>query len=276
MKLLPSQFLGRGPQQLRWSHLKVAATGQPHYQQNWKPLAPGFINVEYNNIEAIKKATNQATCAVLIEPLQGEGGVNIPDQNYLPSVREWCDQEGLLLIFDEVQTGLGRLGTLWGYERFGVEPDVMTLAKALGGGVPIGAFLAKNHAACLEPGDHGSTFGGNALTCAAAYASTEYIVSREVPKYAAEMGDHLRNGLDTLKSALPAIVDVRGMGLLLAVEFDSDIAAKVVSACNEEGLLLNPVRPNAVRLMPPLTITAAEIDEALLRLERGIDKVLGR
>ena len=252
----------------------IAATGQPHYQENWKPLAEGFVNVEYNDLEAIRRATTDKTCAVMLEPLQGEGGVNIPEEGYLKAVREWCDQQGLLLIFDEVQTGLGRLGTLFGYQAFGVEPDVMTLAKSLGGGVPIGAFLAKERAAVLEPGDHGSTFGGNALTCAAAYASTQYIVDNDIPSRAEAMGRYLRQGLEALKARHSFITDVRGMGLLLAVEFKDDISAKVLSVCNQEGLLLNAVRPNAIRLMPPLTISREEIDQGLERLERGIGKAV--
>lgn len=248
----------------------VSATGQPHYQANWTPLPEGFVNVDYSDLEAIKGATNDKTCAVMLEPLQGEGGVNIPEEGYLQAVRDWCDENGLLLIFDEVQTGLGRLGTLWGHQAFNVEPDVMTLAKGLGGGVPIGAFMAKDHCAVLEPGDHGSTFGGNALTCAAANASTRFIVENDIPNRAKEMGNYLKQGLEALKDRHSFISDVRGMGLLLALEFGSEIAGKVVASCNDEGLLLNPVRPNAIRFMPPLTVNTQEIDAGLERLEHGI------
>jgi acetylornithine/succinyldiaminopimelate/putrescine aminotransferase len=208
--------------------------------------------------------------------VQGEGGVNVPSPDYLSQVRQWCDDNGLLLIFDEVQTGMGRLGTLFGYQAFDVEPDVMTLAKGLGGGVPIGAFLAKNAAAVLEPkGEHGSTFGGNPLTCAAANASTRYIVEHDIAGHAWEMGDHVRMGLARLNDGV-VVTAVRGMGLLWAVEFGSDISAAVVSACNEAGLLLNPVRPNAVRLMPPLTVSAAEIDQAMERLADGIAEAVAQ
>ena len=161
--------------------MNVSATGQPHYQEIFQPIPVGFTHVPYDDIEAMKSATTDRTVAVMIEPVQGEGGVNIPSPGYLQAVRDWCDEKELLLIFDEVQTGLGRIGTLWGYESFGVEPDIMTLAKGLGGGVPIGAFMAKESAIAFEPGDHGSTFGGNALTCAAAYASTKYIIDNEIP-----------------------------------------------------------------------------------------------
>ena len=252
----------------------VAATGQPHYQENWKPLPQGFVNVEYNDLAAIRSATTDKTCAVLLEPLQGEGGVNVPAEGYLKAVRQWCDQQGLLLMFDEVQTGMGRLGTLFGYQSFDVKPDVMTLAKGLGGGVPVGAFLAKQQAAVLEPGDHGSTFGGNALTCAAAYASAQFIIDNDVPARAKTMGAYLKKGLEGLKARHSYITDVRGMGLLLALEFKAEISAKVLPACNQEGLLLNAVRPNAIRLMPPLTISKEEVDQGLERLERGLGKVV--
>ncbi len=248
----------------------VAATGQPHYQESFQPMPAGFVYVDYDNVDQIKAATTDKTVAVMLEPVQGEGGVNIPSPEYLKQVRQWCDDNDLLLILDEVQTGLGRLGTLWGYESFDVEPDVMTLAKGLGGGVPIGAFLAKEHASVLVPGEHGSTFGGNGLTCAAANASTRYIVENNVPAHARKMGEHLRRGLEALKDN-EHITDVRGMGLLYAVEFATEISAAVVSACNEVGVLLNPVKPNAIRLMPPLTVNEAEIDQAIERLEAGLE-----
>ena len=158
----------------------IAATGQPHYQEAFQPLTPGYVHVDYDDVEAIMAATTERTAAVMLEPIQGEGGVNIPADDYLQRVRQWCDEQGLLLILDEVQTGLGRLGSLFGYQEYGVEPDVITLAKGLGGGVPIGAFLSKEHCMALEPGDHGSTYGGNALTTAAAYASTQFIIDNDV------------------------------------------------------------------------------------------------
>ena len=251
----------------------IAATGQPHYQENFKPMLPGFVYVPYNDIEAIMNATNENTVAVMMEPVQGEGGVIVPDQDYLKKIRRWCDQNGLLLILDEVQTGLGRLGTLLGYQNFEVEPDVIALGKALGGGVPIGAFLSKDHCMVLEPGDHGSTFGGNALTCAAAFASTKHIIEYDLPSKASDMGKRLVDGLRLLQNRFPSISQIRGIGLLIALEFQNDISGKVVSACNEEGLLLNAVKPNAIRFMPPLTITAQEIDEGLNRLERALKKL---
>lgn len=253
----------------------TAATGKPHDDDPSQPLPSGFTNVDYNNIEAIKTATTDRTVAVMLEPVQGEGGVNVPASDYFKEVRQWCDDKGLLLIMDEVQTGMGRLGTLFGYESFGVEPDVITLAKALGGGVPIGAFLAKNNAAVFEPkGEHGSTFGGNALTCAAAYASTKYILDNDVPANALKMGKYLKRGLKALSARHGFIKGVRGMGLLWAMEFQTDMASSVYPTCNSEGILLGLIGPNAVRLMPSLTINEDEIDEGLARLERGLVKAV--
>lgn len=248
----------------------VSATGQPHYQELFQPIPPGFSHVPFDDIEALKGAITDRTVAVMLEPVQAEGGVNIPSEGYLQNVRDFCDENELLLIFDEVQTGIGRLGTLFGYQSFGVEPDIMTLAKGLGGGVPIGAFMATDEAMAFQPGDHGSTFGGNALTCAAAYASTKYILDNDVVDNAATVGAYLGQGLNDLMSRHDFITEVRGMGCLWAMLFDSDITPAVVGACNDAGILLNPLRPNAVRLMPPLTVTKEEIDEALERLETGI------
>ena len=248
----------------------VSATGQPHYQELFQPIPPGFSHVPFDDIEALKGAITDRTVAVMLEPVQAEGGVNIPSEGYLQNVRDFCDENELLLIFDEVQTGIGRLGTLFGYQSFGVEPDIMTLAKGLGGGVPIGAFMATDEAMAFQPGDHGSTFGGNALTCAAAYASTKYILDNDVVDNAATVGAYLGQGLNDLMSRYDFITEVRGMGCLWAMLFDSDITPAVVGACNDAGILLNPLRPNAVHLMPPLTVTKEEIDEALERLETGI------
>ena len=251
----------------------VSATGQPHYQELFEPIPPGYKHVSFGDIEELKGSVSDQTVAVMLEPVQAEGGVNIPPEGYLENVREFCDQEGLLLIFDEVQTGMGRLGTLFGYESFGVEPDIMTLAKGLGGGVPIGAFMAKDEACAFEPGDHGSTFGGNALTCAAGYASAKYIIDNDLSGNSAEMGARMGEALSAIKENNSSVAEVRGMGLLWAVLFDSDIGPDVVANCNNEGLLTNPLRPNAVRLMPPLTVSAEEIDQAMERLETAIKAV---
>jgi len=251
----------------------TAASGQPKMQEPYIPLPAGFVNVANNNIEAIKSATTDKTCAVMLEPVQGEGGVNVPDDDYLKKVREWCDQKGILLILDEVQTGIGRLGTLFGYELYGVEPDILTLAKGLGGGIPIGALLAKERSAVFAVGDHNSTFGGNPVTSAAAYATLKYIIDNDFPTKVKKVGQYLMEGLRGLKKKYPFITDVRGRGLLVAVEFNSDMGQSVLMACLEKGLLVNRVKPNAIRLIPPLTIGNKEVDKALDILDRALSSV---
>ncbi|MFC1971112.1 aspartate aminotransferase family protein [Chloroflexota bacterium] len=248
----------------------IAATGQPKLQEPYIPLPVGFINVEYNSVEAIKSATNDKTCAVMLEPVQGEGGVNIPNNNYLAEVREWCDRKGILLILDEIQTGIGRTGELFAYEHEGAEPDIMALAKGLGGGVPIGAFLAKERASVFVAGDHGSTFGGNPLACAAAYATLKFIIDNDIVGNVMKVGQYLLDGMRGLKDKYSFITDVRGRGLLLAMEFNSNIAQEILMSCLSKGLLVNQVKANTLRLIPPLIISYAEVDKAL-----GIlDKVL--
>ncbi len=255
----------------------LAATGNPAYQANFLPLMTGFVHVPFGDIDAIKAATNEGTCAVMLEPVQGEGGVISPPEGYLKAVREWCTQQGILLILDEIQTGVGRLGTMWGYEQFGIEPDVMTIAKAMGGGVPIGAFLCKDACDVLRPGDHGSTYGGNALTCAASYAVLNHVKEEGLVEYGRVMGERLKGKLEEVKARHEtAIKEVRGMGLLLAVEFHEPISGELVTSCNAAGLLLNPVRPTAVRFMPPLNISESEVDIAVDRFERSLEDALER
>ena len=248
----------------------VAATGQPQYQGSFTPMTDGFKYVPFGDFDEIKASTSDKTVAVLIEPVQGEGGVNIPYKEYLKDIRAWCDKNGLLLILDEVQTGLGRLGTLWGYESFDVIPDVITLGKGLGGGAPIGAFLARQDVAVLEPGDHGSTFGGNALTCAIARNVVRYIIENNLIDNVQIMSNLLISKLEDLKSSNNSIKEVRGMGLLIAVEFESEISSEIITKCNENGLLLNAVRPNAVRFMPPLTVNREEIIQAVELFESSL------
>ena len=195
----------------------MAATGQPKFQQPYVPLPTGFINVEFNNIEAIKAATTKKICAVMLEPIQGEGGVNLPDDNYLTKVRAWCDQKGILLILDEIQTGVGRIGTLFAYEQYGIEPDIMTLAKGLASGIPIGAFLAKERASVFTPGEHGSTFGGNPLACAAGYVTLKFIIDHDIAGNAKRVGQYLISKLESLRQKFQFITDVRGRGLLVAM-----------------------------------------------------------
>jgi len=252
----------------------VAATGQPKFQQSYPPLPTGFVNVEYNNIKAIESATTERVCAVMVEPIQGEGGVNLPDDGYLPAIRKWCDQKGILLILDEIQTGIGRVGTLFAYEQYGLEPDIMTLAKGLASGVPIGAILAKDRAAVFAAGEHGSTFGGNPLTCAAGYAVVKFVIDNDIAGRAKEVGQYLIKGLEGMKKKFPFVTEVRGRGLLVAMEFDSDIAQPLVMACLERGLLVNKLKPNALRFMPPLIIGKSEVDEALGILDGALSSAI--
>ncbi len=254
----------------------VAATGQPKYQAPYEPLPEGFVNVPYNDINAIKKATGKKTCAILLEPVEGEGGVIVPAPDYLKQVRAWCDKHNILLILDEVQTGIGRTGSLFAYQHMGAEPDIMTLAKGMGGGFPIGAVLAKERAAVFQPGDHGSTFGGNPLATATAYAVVKHIIEQRIPERAREMGEYLLAGLRKLKAKYPHITDARGMGLLTAIEFDAPLAEAVTLAALREGLIVNNVRPDALRLAPALTVTREEIDQALAGLDAAIGAVAER
>ncbi len=254
----------------------VAATGQAKFQEGYVPLPSGFVNVEYNNGAAIPAATTHPPCAVTPAPLPGEGGVNLPNDLYLADVRAWCDLKGILLILDEIQTGVGRTGTLFTYEQYDIEPDIMTLAKGLGGGVPIGAFLAKDSASVFVPGEHGSTFGGNPLACAAAYATLKFVIENDVSYNAWQVGQYLLAGLEGLKQKYRFITDVRGRGLLVAIEFNGDIAQQLVMACLDEGLLVNRVKPNALRLMPPLIIGKEEVDEALGILDNVLSAMAGR
>jgi len=245
----------------------VAATGQPKFQQLYVPLPTGFVNVEYNDIVAIKAATTPQTCAVMLEPIQGEGGVNIASGDFLKAVRAWCNEMGILLILDEIQTGVGRTGTLFAYEQYDIEPDIMTLAKGLASGVPIGAILAREKASVFTPGEHGSTFGGNPLACAAGYATLKFIIDNDIPANARVTGQYLMDRLEGLKEKFPFITGMRGRGLLVALEFNSDIAGAVVMACLERGLLVNRLKPNALRFMPPLIIGRGEVDRAVDILE---------
>lgn len=251
----------------------VAATAQPKFQKPYIPLPAGFVNVEYNNIGVIKAATTRHTCAIMLEPVQGEGGVNLPHPDYLAAVRAWCDEVGILLILDEIQTGIGRIGTLFAYKQYGVEPDIMTLAKGLASGIPIGAILAKDRVSVFTPGEHGSTFGGNPVVCAAGLATLKFIIEHDIVGNARRVGQYLMSRLEGLKTKFPFITEVRGIGLLVAMEFSQDIAQTVVMACLDRGLLVNEVKPNALRFIPPLIITKAEVDEAVGILAEALARV---
>jgi len=251
----------------------TAATGQRKFQEAYVPLPTGFVNVEYDNVEAIKRATNEQTCAVMLEPIQGEGGVNVPDADYLKKVQSWCRERRILFMLDEIQTGIGRIGTLFAYEQYGVEPDVMTLAKGLGSGVPIGTILARENVSVFSPGDHGSTFGGNPLVCAAAYATLRYIIDNDIPGKVNRVGNYFMTRLENLKQKFDSIAEVRGRGLLIALEFNQEIAETLVPACLGRGLLVNKVKPNALRFMPPLITTEKEVDKAIGILGDALEEI---
>jgi acetylornithine/N-succinyldiaminopimelate aminotransferase len=251
----------------------VTATGKDAYMLPFAPLPEGFVHVPLNDMDALERAVDATTAAVLLEPIQGESGVHVSTPNYLRDVQDFCRDQGLLFMVDEVQTGVGRLGTLWGFERWGVEPDIMTLAKGLGGGVPIGAVLAKQHAASFEPGDHGSTFGGNPLMCAVAFAVVTHILEHDILGNVNRVGGVLRRGLEKLAAEHPLVQVTRGEGLLLAVDLTVDRAADVVRLGIEEGVLLNTTGPNTIRLAPPLTLSEAEAQEALYKLKRALDRI---
>ena len=241
----------------------TAATAQPHYHELYTPLPQGFINVEWNDVDAIAAAITSQTCAVMVEPVQGESGVRIPTDDYLVQIRKLCNEKGILMILDEVQTGIGRLGTLFAYEQSGIEPDIITLAKGLGSGIPIGAFLARENASAFQPGDHGSTFGGNPLACAAARAVVTYIIENDIPTCVRRVGAYFLDRLRGIVRDFPIARSARGRGLLLALELEEDIAQDVLLQCIDEGLLINRVRPNTLRFMPPLILTEDDVDAAV-------------
>jgi len=246
----------------------VTASANEKYRAPFTPLLEGFVRVPFNDAEAIKRATTGRTAAVLLEPVQGEGGVNVPDDGYLPAVRAWCDKAGILLMLDEVQSGVGRTGKLFAFQHYGIEPDVMAVAKGLGSGFPIGAFLAKDHCAVLGPGEHGTTFGGNALACEVGYTVLRYVLDHDIPAQVAKKGEHLARRLHSLADRQPLVTEIRGKGLIWAIELDRPVAEEAVALCLQEGLLANNVKPTALRLIPPLTVSEEEIDRAVEIIER--------
>ena len=241
----------------------VAATGQEKFAKPYGALPAGFQTVPFNDLEAMRAAVGPRTCAILIEVVQGESGVNLATEEYVKGLRALCDERGVLFLLDEVQTGIGRTGKFMGYEHYGVEPDAFSLAKGLGGGVPIGAGVAKEEFAVLEPSDHGSTFGGNPLACAAGVATVRTILRDKLHLNAAEVGGYCLGKLEELKAKDSRVVAVRGKGLMLAFDLSEDIAPALVNAALGRGLILNATGPRTVRMVPPLIVTRAEVDEAL-------------
>ena len=241
----------------------VAATGQPKYHRGLQPLPPGFVHVPYNDADVIAKLVDGETCAVMVEPIQGEGGVNVPSDNYLPRLRELCDDYGILLILDEVQTGCGRTGKWFGYQHWGVTPDIMTLAKALGGGLAIGAFAAKPEIAkSLVPGTHASTFGGNPIACAGGIAAFEAIEEEGLLDNARRIGEQIQTRATAWAQELTFIREVRGLGCMIGIELTRP-GAGIVKACMDKGLLINCTHDTVLRMLPSMAATEDEIGQGL-------------
>lgn len=254
--------------------LTLTATGQEKVKTGFDPLPPGFTHVPLNDIETLKQTVNEHTAAILLEPLQGEGGVNLADPEYLQAVRRLCDEHGLLLILDEVQTGIGRCGTMFAFEQAAIVPDILTLAKGLGGGVPIGAMLAREGvAASFGPGAHGSTFGGNPLSCTAALTVLDEIENTALLDNVRSRSAQLRSGLTAMTARFPAMRDIRGQGLLIGVSLDADVAP-LIAAARAAGLLVLAAGPQVLRLLPPLNVSEAEVDEALQILAVAMENTL--
>ena len=251
----------------------LSATAQKKIHVGFKPLLPGFKYVPFNDITALKKAVTKKTCAVLIEPIQGEGGVNPAQKTYLKTLRKICNEKGILLIFDEIQTGFGRTGPLFAYERYKIKPDIITLAKALGGGIAIGAMGSTNKIIqSFSPGTHGATFGGNPLACAASLASLKTLTKKGFLQKASSQGDYFVKQLHYLKENFSVIREVRGAGLMLAIELNQP-GAKIVTACMKEGLRINCIQQNTIRFLPPLIITRKEIDLLIKTLSKIFTKI---
>jgi acetylornithine/N-succinyldiaminopimelate aminotransferase len=250
----------------------ITATGQPKYQKGFEPLPGGFSYVPFNDVDALRAAVNADTAAILLEPILGEAGVHPATREYLQAARDLADRHDALLIFDEVQTGMGRTGRMWAYQHFGVVPDVMTLAKGLGGGFPIGACLARGQAAeTFVPGDHGSTFAGNPLAATAALAVLDIIADEELQANARRVGLHLAERLDGLRRRYPHTVEgVRGVGLMRALALKRPVARQILANCLRSGLIVNAVGDDTIRLLPPLVITEGDVDRAVEVLEGAI------
>ncbi|MFI5358751.1 MAG: aspartate aminotransferase family protein [Halanaerobiales bacterium] len=247
----------------------VTATGQEKYKKPFKPLPPGFKTVPFNDLVAMEEAITDKTAAIMLEPVQGEGGVYPASREYLEGIRKLCDEHGILLIFDEVQTGIGRTGNLFAYQEYGVEPDILTLAKGLGGGVPIGAFLARAEVAdTFEPGDHGTTFGGNPLACRAAVTVLDIILEDGFLAGVKEKGEYFKRELQKLVDKYEDIIETRGLGLMLALEFSNKISAKdITMELFKKGFLVNAVQEHTLRFLPPLIVEKDDIDKLINAIE---------
>ena len=245
----------------------LSATGQKKFHHGFEPLVNGFSYVPFNTAHAVEEAITDTTCAVMVEPIQAEGGVNCPSPDYLRNLRKICDAHGLLLIFDEIQVGMGRTGTLFAYQHYGVEPDIMTLAKALAGGMPIGAMLASNKcASSFSSGTHATTFGGNPLSTAAGVATIETLIQENILDNCQKMGEYFHSKLLSLKEKHPCITQVKGKGLILGIEIGFE-GEEIVNECVKRGILINCTMGNILRFLPPLIITEKEVDILIQTLD---------
>lgn len=252
----------------------LSVTGNDHYQEPFKPLIPGIRFAEFNNLDSVKALFNEKTCAVILETIQGEGGIYPASQEFLEGVRALCDEHDALLILDEIQCGMGRTGAMFAWQKYGVKPDVMTVAKALGNGVPVGAFLACGKAAsCLVPGDHGTTYGGNPFVCAAASKVLDIFKERNLTAHVEEMGQYLWEKLEELKSRYPEVCGHRGMGLMQGLELTVPVGPIAANALLEQKLVLITAGTNVIRFVPPLVIEKEHVDEMIVRLGRAIEAV---
>lgn len=251
----------------------LTATGQDHYHHGFGPLPAGFDYVPYNDIQTLEAKMSDKTCAVMLEAIQGEGGVHVPDPDYLPKVRALCDKYNAVLIFDEVQCGMGRTGTFFGCQQFGVKPDIVTLAKGLAGGVPIGAFMATDKvASAFHAGDHGSTFGGNPLACAAACVVLDALIDGNLMENAKEIGAYLQSKFEEYKAKYPNLIkEVRGRGLILGMELTRP-GREIANECLDYGAIINCTAGNVLRFVPPLNITKAHVDELISVLDKVLPK----
>lgn len=251
----------------------TAATGQASYQATWAPLPDGFKQVPFNNFDAVKEATSDKTIAILIEAVQGEGGIWATSKEYMQGLRQWCDEQNLVLICDEVQAGMGRTGTFFSWQYYDMTPDIVTMAKGLAGGVPIGAMLTGPRTDVFAYGDHGTTFGGNPIACAAGSATIKTISEQHLLENATKMGAYWNSKLEMLCKKYDFIDSPRGRGLMRAVHVQHELASVIVQAALEHGLLLNSTAPNTLRMIPPLVLTRSDIDEATELLERALTDV---
>ncbi len=251
----------------------ITATGQDKVKKGFEPLPAGFLHVPFNDLEAVKEATSEKTIAVMLEPIQCEGGINIAHKDYMKNLRKICDERNLVLILDEVQTGIGRTGSMFAYQNYGILPDVITLAKSLGGGLPIGVCVARGKFAnILTPGTHASTFGGSPIVSAAALAVFEAIDKEKLIQNAKSMGKYLRSKLEGLKKKYHFVKEIRNTALIIGVELNIK-GEDIYKECLKEGLLINCTQDTILRIMPPITVTKGEVDKDVSILDRVFSKV---